>query len=274
MDLDVQQRCRNTPLVMIPGFGSAAALFCLNFDTLARDRPVNALDILGFGSSSRPQISSNALEAETEMVKTILEWRKKVGLMGKFFLLGHSMGGYIAGAYALQYPDRVLHVVLADPWGFPYIPNGNDCIGITVVNIPFTPIFYSNNSEPIGVIRMALFTQIPPNMNAEIYYDSEVSTKPGLSNAQITEHLIMDLFEWAKYPMVHRIPALRSDVPLTFIYGAESWVDRPVFFHCSVECLNQEVFIQIICGVGHHIYADKPEQFHRLVLTACWTTEN
>lgn len=110
MDLDVQQRCQNTPLVIIPGFGSAAALFCLNFDTLARDRPVNALNILGkplyifvldsnyflwcniipgSGSSSRPQISSNSLEAETEMVKSILEWRKKVGLMGKFVLLGH-----------------------------------------------------------------------------------------------------------------------------------------------------------------------------------------
>jgi hypothetical protein len=33
-------------------------------------------------------------------------------------------------------------------------------------------------------------------------------------------------------------------------------VSKRFFFHCSVECLNQEVFIQIICGVGHHIYAD------------------
>jgi hypothetical protein len=36
----------------------------------------------------------------------------------------------------------------------------------------------------------------------------------------------MASFGWAKYPMLHRIPALRSDIPLTFIYGARSWVDR------------------------------------------------
>jgi len=43
----------------------------------------------GFGSSSRPHFSSNAKEAELEMVKFIEEWRKGIGLDRDFVLLGH-----------------------------------------------------------------------------------------------------------------------------------------------------------------------------------------
>ena len=39
-------------------------------------------------------------------------------------------------------------------------------------------------------------------------------------------HAMMANYGWAKYPMIHRLPALRKDVPITFIYGARSWIDR------------------------------------------------
>lgn len=38
--------------------------------------------------------------------------------LNEFILLGHSMGGFLAASYTLQYPDRVKHLILADPWGF------------------------------------------------------------------------------------------------------------------------------------------------------------
>lgn len=31
--------------------------------------------------------------------------------------------------------------------------------------------------------------------------------------------------------------------------------------------------MQIIDGAGHHVYADKTDEFHRLVLTACKTVD-
>lgn len=32
-------------------------------------------------------------------------------------------------------------------------------------------------------------------------------------------------FGWAKHPMVHRMDALRKDIPITVLYGSRSWVD-------------------------------------------------
>lgn len=41
----------------------------------------------------------------------------------KVNLLGHSFGGYISALYALKYPDNLHHLILADPWGFPELPD-------------------------------------------------------------------------------------------------------------------------------------------------------
>ena len=37
----------NTPVVLIHGFGSGAAMWCLNIDEMAQDRPVYTIDMLG-----------------------------------------------------------------------------------------------------------------------------------------------------------------------------------------------------------------------------------
>jgi pimeloyl-ACP methyl ester carboxylesterase len=40
----------------------------------------------------------------------------------EFILLGHSLGGFLCASYALRYPQRVKHLILADPWGMTQRP--------------------------------------------------------------------------------------------------------------------------------------------------------
>lgn len=97
---------QKTPLVLLHGLGSGVALWCMNLDALAASsRPVYALDLLGFGRSTRPHFSSDAMEAETQMIRAVEEWRREMKLEN-FILLGHSMGGFLAASYAIKHPDR------------------------------------------------------------------------------------------------------------------------------------------------------------------------
>lgn len=96
---------KRVPIVMLHGLGAGVALWVLNLDEIAQHRPVYAIDILGFGRSSRPKFADDAMIAEKQLVKSIDEWRKEVGLK-EMIVLGHSMGGFLATSYALSYPDR------------------------------------------------------------------------------------------------------------------------------------------------------------------------
>ena len=102
---------------MIHGFGAGFLQFYKNLDHLHTHRHLLALDIPGFGRSTRISFTPDAKTAEGEMVEHIERWRKIVG-MEHFVLLGHSLGAFLACSYAIRYPGRVRHLILVDPWGF------------------------------------------------------------------------------------------------------------------------------------------------------------
>lgn len=91
--------------MLLHGFGGGVGLWVQNLDVLSKQRPVYALDLLGFGQSSRPDFSADAAEAESQFVESIEEWRAEVGLES-MIMLGHNLGGYLASVYALKYPSR------------------------------------------------------------------------------------------------------------------------------------------------------------------------
>ena len=120
----------NNNLVMLHGYGAGLGFFYKNFESLSRQPnwKLYALDLLGMGRSSRPSFKINAKdrdgkikEAEAWFVDSLEEWRKERNI-DKFTLLGHSLGGYMAVAYALKYPGHLNKLILASPVGIPEDP--------------------------------------------------------------------------------------------------------------------------------------------------------
>lgn len=115
---------------MYPGYGAGLGFFYKNFEGLSRVTgwKIYALDLLGMGRSSRPTFrihtkdrQGSIAEAEDWFIDALEEWRvqKKID---RFTLLGHSLGGYMAVAYALKYPGHLNKLVLASPVGIPEDP--------------------------------------------------------------------------------------------------------------------------------------------------------
>jgi cardiolipin-specific phospholipase len=104
--------------------------FYKNYEAISRAKgwKIWSLDLLGMGRSTRPPFKIAAkdqqgkiTEAENWFIDALEEWRIQRKLE-KFTLLGHSLGGYLAVAYALKYPGHLNKLILASPVGIPEDP--------------------------------------------------------------------------------------------------------------------------------------------------------
>jgi pimeloyl-ACP methyl ester carboxylesterase len=84
-----------TPIVFLHGFLGDASNWRFVMDSLP-DRRCIALDLLGFGSSDKPELRYNIWH-QVEFVQQCIA---ALGLE-RFYLVGHSYGGWTAAAYAI-----------------------------------------------------------------------------------------------------------------------------------------------------------------------------
>ncbi|KAJ6643804.1 (Lyso)-N-acylphosphatidylethanolamine lipase, partial [Pseudolycoriella hygida] len=227
------------PLVMLHGMGAGVAFWVLNLDSLAVHRPVYAIDILGFGRSSRPTFTNDAVIAEKQFVKSIEEWRREMNIQ-QMILLGHSLGGYLATSYTLSYPHRVKHLILADPWGFQEKPKEIKAPlwvrAIGTVVAPFNPLWALRAAGPYGqwVVEkmrpdiLRKFTEViagdEENINVMAQYIHQCNAQNPAGESAF--HSMMSGFGWARHPMLRRMQNVRHDMPITLLYGSRSWIDK------------------------------------------------
>ena len=95
---------KNTkPLVLLHGYGGSNVTFYKLIKELSENFIVYSIDILGMGISSRPKFNLKSIEETIEFFVESLElWRIEEGLE-KFYLSGHSFGGFIGKIINIHY---------------------------------------------------------------------------------------------------------------------------------------------------------------------------
>ncbi|HEX8503153.1 MAG TPA: alpha/beta fold hydrolase [Pyrinomonadaceae bacterium] len=100
-------------VVLLHGLGGNSANWAFNTPALAQKFRVIVPDQVGFGRSDKPLINYR-VGTYVDFLDKFLEGLK----VERAALVGNSLGGWIAAAYALKYPQKVERLVLVDAAGF------------------------------------------------------------------------------------------------------------------------------------------------------------
>jgi 2-hydroxy-6-oxonona-2,4-dienedioate hydrolase len=104
---------RGIPLILIHGLADDTTIWDPVIPHLAARFRVIALDQIGFGRSDKPLLNYR--------ISTFVDFLD--GFMSELkieraSLIGNSLGGWVAAAYALEHPERIERLVLCDAAGY------------------------------------------------------------------------------------------------------------------------------------------------------------
>ena len=108
-------------LLMTHGYGMSCVFYAHILPALAEHYRIVMFDNLSWGLNSRTENVGDALESAEKAEKWIVEWWEKViealdsDLPEKFYLSGHSAGGFQCMVYASYHPQRIEAMFLQSP---------------------------------------------------------------------------------------------------------------------------------------------------------------
>lgn len=107
LEIAYERRGKGTPLVLIHGYPLDHSIWNEVADLLKDDFDVIWPDLRGFGEST----TVDTPYGMSEIADDIAQLLTKLGIE-KALIAGHSMGGYVALAFANKYPDRISGLAL------------------------------------------------------------------------------------------------------------------------------------------------------------------
>lgn len=268
------------PLVLLHGMAAGIGLWVGNLDALAEHFTVYAIDMPGFARSDRfPFSGNNVKDGEDFFIGHIEAWRKAVGLNSPFTLVGHSMGGYLSAVYAMRHPDKVKHLVLADPWGIPSKPPGWESkmkwqwrLAGSVLT-KFNPLAVVRVAGPWGPDLLTKFRKDIAEKFERVFHNNQVvldyiyhcnAQEP---TGEAAFSALTEGLAWAKEPLLARLPGgLRRDMPVSMLYGSHTWMDKVTGRNLAEQLGQARATFHLVADSGHHVYIDNKDHFNSLVI--------
>jgi pimeloyl-ACP methyl ester carboxylesterase len=238
-----------TPIVLIHGFGAALDWWDAIAPTLAAERKVIRLDLIGHGGTEAPS-SGYSIERQAALVKGVLD---KLGVE-RVTAIGHSMGGEVVTELAEAHPELIEKMVLIDT-----PPKTENAAKPRSQSVPLWDELMWRFISPedfrkVLAQRFAPGFQVPDKFVADL----EQLTYRAFTSA----HGGGVDFETAK-PVYERLMALGKVPPLLVITGAQDPLVTPEKAKLYEGVPGAKV--TTLDGAGHSPMVEKPEKTLELI---------
>lgn len=238
-------------LLLIHGFGADKS----NWSRFARfltDRyHVIAVDLPGFGDSSRPQNISYDVGTQAERLANFMH---ELGI-GRFHVVGNSMGGHIAALLAARHPQEILSVGLFDNAGVT-APRQSELLQ-RLSNGEGNPLVLRSVDDFPALLDF-VFVQQPPLPSRLRHYLAERSLERSAFNGMVFQQL-----RERYIPLEPELPKITAPTLLL-------WGDRDRVLDVSsidvMKPLLQKPAVAILRDCGHVPMIERPEETAQLYL--------
>lgn len=242
---------RDAPVVlMLHGFGTSKDAMLLPMSWLRSTHRVIVPDLPGFGEHPLPE---TARPDDKWFLDRIEAFAQTLGLE-HFSLIGTSMGGALATAYAAEHPEQVERLILLAPAG---------------VEAPIRNQFMAEvatGRNPLAINSVAQFDSVvelvfarPPSVPAP-FRQHIVSLM--IERQAATERIVEGLRPFLLDGLTPLLPSVRA--PTLVIYGAADQVTDPSMaerFRAGLPGAK----VEIIPDAGHVVFADAPRRVRDLM---------
>lgn len=250
-------------ILMIHGLGSYLPAWQKNISALKENFRVIALDLPGFGKSSKTA-KEYTIPFFAESVVQLLEALS----IDKTYLAGHSMGGQIALYSTLEYQDRVEGLILSAPAGFEQFSDQHRQVFQTTVS---KESIMNTDEEAIRLNAMNTFYQFPDE--ASFMIDDRLRMRDDPDFGAYSRAQAESIFAMLNEPVFGKLSEI--EVPTLVIYGLQDGLipnpylnpeqtTQSVAEAGTAELQNGELVM--IEDAGHFVHFEKANEFNQTVI--------
>lgn len=241
-----------TPVLLLHGWGTSKEAMMGQMRWLAPSRRVVAPDLPGFGDNPFPT-GAAPLDADG-YIEWIEAFRVAMNL-GQVDVVGESMGGALAAAYAAAHPESVRRLVLESPAGL--MPPRINPFMEEVAN-GGNPLDLSSDADFDRVIGLCFSKPPPvPSPFRRFLVARAVERREMLASlAEVMRPFLLD----GNAP---RLASIRA--PTLILFGAEDRITDPSLLQPYVRGIRGAEGL-ILPGAGHVIFHDAPAATEQALL--------
>lgn len=233
-------------VILLHGLGAQAESWQFNISSLAANFHVIAPDQIGFGKSDKPFLKYRVGTYVDFLDKFMSELK-----IEKASLVGNSMGGWVAGLFAIKYPSKVEKIVLAD------------ASGLAPKEIDFDRIYQLNNSTRDEIrANLKLIFANPMYANNEALVDQFMTQRIAANDGFTIDSLIESIKRREDF-LNARLGEIKK--PTLIIWGKQDGL-IPV---ADAETFNKGIAnsqLVVFDNCGHVPQVEKAADFNKTVL--------